>query len=202
MLGLREILQVELAEIAERDAVRELGARERRGSIGDEDLSAVRSRGDACRAMYIDADVVRAGFGARRIAFAGVHAHAHADRGAVREGRRGKRALRGARRADGLRGDRKDHEQRVTFDAHLEPAVLEGVAQRPCVYHEHVVEAVGAELVQELRRSLDVGEQERDGTRRKRSPLAHRSFIVPHRVCQDRPHALDKHRAISPRRHH
>src|SRR5439155_18435505 len=63
VLRLREIFQVELAEVAERDAVRELRTRERRGRIGDKDLPAVRSRGDACRAMHVDADVVRAGFG-------------------------------------------------------------------------------------------------------------------------------------------
>src|SRR5881409_2506755 len=61
----REVLQAELAEIAQRQAVREIRARERRGRFGQEDLATMSGGGDPRGAVYVDADVVGAGLRGR-----------------------------------------------------------------------------------------------------------------------------------------
>jgi hypothetical protein len=91
-----------------------------------------------------------------------VEAHAHLQ-GSARErllcvGR----SLKCARR----RGER--NEERVSLRVHLDSAVpRDGVANEAPMLRERFRVSVGTELVEELRRALDVREQERDRPGRK-----------------------------------
>ena len=111
-----------------------------------------------------------------------MHPHADAHRRAVGERRRGERALRGRGGPHGLRGDWKHDEERIAFDAHLEPAVLERVAEDASVRFEHVLVAVRAKLGLELGRALDVGEKECEGAGRQPPPRTHPALILLHRA--------------------
>src|SRR5438105_268411 len=109
-----------------------------------------------------------------------MHPHTHAHRRTVRERRSREGALRRGRSTDGQRSDGEDDEQRVTFHAHLDAAVLESVAEQARVCLEDILVAVGAEPVLELGRALDVGEEKREGTCRQPSPRAHPPRILPY----------------------
>ena len=148
----------EFAEIAKRHPVLKLGPRERGGGRGEQHLSAVARGRHSGGAVHVEADVVRAGLGCRRPAFAGVHPHAYPHRRAVRECRGRQRPLGRGRGAHRLRGDRKNDKERVTLDADLEPAVLERLAEDARVRFEDVLVTVGAELGLEFGRALDVRE--------------------------------------------
>ena len=107
-----------------------------------------------------------------------MHAHAYADGRAVRKARGGQRALGGRGRPDRLRRDGEDDEERVPFDADLEAAVFESVAEDARVRLEDILIAVGAELALELGRALDVGEKECQGAGRQPPPRAHPALIL------------------------
>ena len=108
--------------------------------------------------MDVDADVALL----RHERLAGVDAHAHAHR-PVRE-----RALRRLGRRERVRRPREGDEERVALGVDLDARRgAERLAQHAPVLAEHVRVAV-AELVQQPRRALDVGEEERDGAARER----------------------------------
>ena len=136
--------------------------------------------GDARGAVHVDADIIRARFEARGATLAGVHPHAHAHGRAVGEGRLGEPPLRRGRGAHGVDSDGKDDEQGIALHAHLDAAVLEGLAQEPRMRLQDLVVAIRSELALELGGALDVGEEEREGTRRQPSPRAHPARIVAH----------------------
>src|SRR2546423_1401679 len=100
----------------------------------------------------------------------GVQTHAHTDGPALERvaslGGRGQR----------FRGLRKRDEERVALSIDLYPTVpLECMTERPPMLAEHLGVAA-AELVQQLRRTFDVREQEGDGPGRE---LAHTADDAP-----------------------
>ena len=145
-----------LAEIAE------LGVDQRRGRRRDDDLAAVRGRRDPRRAVHVDADVALVADQRR----ARVQAHAHTDRPrhhGLSFGRGRERARR--------RGERD--EEGVALRVDLDAVVVgKRLAQQPAVLGERVRVLLGAELLLEPGRALDVGEQEgdRSGRQLRRSP--------------------------------
>ncbi len=139
-------------------------------------------RSDARRAVHVYADVVRPRVGGRGTAFAGVHPHANPDGRTVRKRGFREAALRRGRRAHGVDGNGKDHEERIALHADLESTIFEGVAEDARVRLEDILIAVGAELGLKLGRALDVREKEREGAGRQPSPLAHPSLILRFRA--------------------
>ena len=76
----------------------------------------------------------------------------------------GMRALRIDGSGDGVTRTREHEEEGVTLRVDLDPvACREGVADNSPVRHQHVAVVV-AEALEELRRVLDVGEDEGDGS--------------------------------------
>ena len=147
-----------LPEVAER-----LRVEERRGGRRDEDLVAVRERGDARSAVDVLADVALLGRGRS----ARVQAHAHADRSRLEP------FARRARRLRRSSGCRKGDEERVALRVDLDAAVRRRrLAHDPPVLGERVGVPRRPELVQQPRRPLDVGEEQRHRSLRK---LAHGS---------------------------
>ncbi len=153
-LGPLEVLEPVVAEVPKGHAVRQprldLGA----GGAGHHDLPPVRRRRDAGGPVDVDPDVVVA---AER-PLPRVQAHPRPD--VVRQP--GEPALGLDRRGDSLRGVREHHEERVAGRADLDAAVVpHGPAD-----HLRVLIARGGvplpEFLEQLRRALDVGEQERD----------------------------------------
>ena len=151
-LGSRQILEPVLAEVCELE-LDELG---RRG--GDEHLPAVPCRGDPRGAMHVPADVAL--FGQKRCP--GVQADPHLDRprGQLAGKRLGGRQRTRCRRE----GEEERIPLRVDLDAALRATCLANDAP---VLGESIGVRLRAELVQQLRRSLDVGEEEGDGAGRE-----------------------------------
>jgi hypothetical protein len=151
-LGSDQILQAVLAEIEEIVTACELSRR-----LRDQDLAAVTSGRDPRGAVDVEADVAFV----RQERLAGVHTDAHADQ------RRGERvaSVRGGRKRIGRPWE--CDEEGVALRVHLDAAVaLERLPQQPAVLREGVGVRV-AELVQQARRALDVGEEEGDSATRK-----------------------------------
>jgi hypothetical protein len=164
-LGGGQVLEPVLAEVAE--AVR--AVKERGGRGRDEHLTAVAAGGDAGRAVNVSADVALLSEMRRT----GVEAHAHPDRA-------GREALeRLPRRGERTRRGREGDEERVSLRVDLNPAVgAERAPHDPAVLGERLRVALSAELVQELGRTLHVGEEERDCSGRKIAP--HDAVMMRH----------------------
>ena len=143
-----EVLQPMQAEVAERFAVEEGGRRRRQDR-----LAAVGERSHARAAVHVDADVA---LGAE-LGSSGVQADAHADR-PVRE------RLAACPSCVGCApGGREGDEEGVALRVDLDAAVgRERLAQRAPVLGERFAVRVRAELPEQARRALDVGEEERD----------------------------------------
>jgi len=136
------------------------------GSGGDEHLAAVPDRGDPRRAVDVDPDVAL--LGDERLPR--VDAHANADRPLDECG------LRLTGRYERVSRPREGDEEGVALSVDLDAAApLERLAQRPSVIGERIRVGV-AQLVEQLRRALDVGEEEGDGARRE---LTHPPIIAP-----------------------
>ena len=126
--------------------------------LRDEDLPAVPSRADTGRLVHVDADVTLSS----QDRLAGMDAHPHADR----LGRQ--RVLGLARREQRLPRVGEGDEEGVALRVDLDPAVRrERRSQRAPVLSQRVCVPLGAQLVQQRGRALDVGEQERDGAGRQ-----------------------------------
>ncbi len=174
-LGLVDVLQPLLAQVAERRVGRQLVPDERGGGRGEEHLATVRGGGDP-RAL-VEAEAVIALVA--DLGLAGVEAHADAALGALGPVVRGERALRVGGRGDGVAGAGEGVEERVALRVHLAAAVRrEGLAEEAAVVGEQVAVA-RAELLQQARRALDVGEQHRHRARRESATLAHPSIRTP-----------------------
>jgi hypothetical protein len=157
-----------LPEIAKGNALAKVLSGERRSRARQQHLPAVRDVRDARRAMDVDPDVVRARLAAGRRAFPGVHAHANSNDRVVGEAGRSESMLRRGSRTDRLGRAVEDDEEGIALDPHLRPGRERG-AESLRVRRKDLVITVRAELVQELRRALDVGEQEGDGPARQTS---------------------------------
>ncbi len=66
---------------------------------------------------------------------------------------------------------REDEEEGVALRVHLDPVGGERLSDHPAVGGQHVAVPV-AEALEELRRSLDIGEDEGDGSRGERGHAA------------------------------
>ena len=144
---LGDVLEPVLAEVGQL-VLDELG-----GRLREDDLAAVARGGDARSEVDVVADVALVGEQRR----AGVQADAHADRARLSASviARG-RGDRPRRRGEG-------EEERVALRVHLDAAVGgEGLAEHATVLGERLRVRLRPELVQQLRRALDVREEERD----------------------------------------
>jgi hypothetical protein len=149
----------EVAQLAGRAVEKDELAR----ALGDQRLSAVSRRRDARAAMNIDAHVVVVG----DQGLARVHAHPHANGGAVRPRMAHERVLRLGRCRDGVARIVEGDEEAIALRIHLNaPVSRERFPQKPPVVTEHVRVPV-AELVEQPCRPLDVGEEEGDSAGRK-----------------------------------
>ena len=135
-----------LAEVEQLGGGGELAAR----VVREHDLAAVPDAPDPCREMDVDPDVALAGRDGRSRVDADPHAHGPRLEPLASLARRRERLVRRA----------EDVEERVALRVDLRAAVpLERLPQDAPVLAEHGRVAV-AELVQELGRALDVGEEE------------------------------------------
>ena len=161
---LEHVLEPVRTEVDELDAVEQ---RPRRP--GDKDLPAMPGGHDPRRAMDVHADVVRRD-GER---LAGVDPDPDPDLDAGRPARPRERQLSVGRRGDRVLRSGECHEQGVALLVHRIAGVsLECPKQQPPMELQHAGVGVRTKPLQELRRALDVGEQERDGPGRLRDHRA------------------------------
>ena len=130
-------------------------------------------RGNASGAVHAEPDVALTAD--RR--FAGVHAHAHAQLCVARPLVRGKRTLGVDGRADRVLRPAERGEEGVALGIDL-PAVVRGerVADDALVLGEDRAVVV-AQLLEQPRRALDVGEEEGDGAGGPLGRRAHRLVV-------------------------
>ena len=163
-LGAGEVLQAVLAEVADR----RVGIEQSPGRLGDDDLASVRGSGDARGTVHVEADVALV----RHDRLARVDPDPHADGAAL------ERLAPVGRGGDRVRRPREGDEEGVSLRVHLHPAVLgEGGPQRTPVVGEQL-DVRGAVLLEQPRRALDVGEEERHRAARQ-VPSAHGAIIAP-----------------------
>jgi hypothetical protein len=133
-----------------------------------EHLATVADRGNPSGAVHVDPDVPLVG--QQRLAGVDPHPHQH---------RTLQRRLRVPRRSQRIRRARERDEERIALRIHLDAAPpRERVAQHPPVLRQRIRVRL-AELVQQPRRSLDVGEQERDGAGRQLGHTEMMRRLVP-----------------------
>ena len=164
VLGAAQVLQAVLAQVAQGDARGKLPADERRGRLGQQDLSAVTGRHDPRRAVDGRAEEVAAA----RIGVAGVDAHPDADRARVRPGLRSEGLL--GRDACGQRiGRAGEHGHHPVAGRLDDPAgrLADRRAQDDVVARQGGTHLVRVPLPQ-AGAALDVGEEE--GRRAARRP--------------------------------
>jgi hypothetical protein len=155
-----------LAKIAQLTGVDENGRRSR-----DEYLPPVPGGGDPCRAVHVDADVALVGDERRPCVDPDPHANRPTGehRGCIPSSRQCSR-----------RG-RKGDEERVPLRVDLHAALRgERLSQHAAMLPERGRVLLGAQLVQQGGRALDVREEERDGSRREITP--HRCHHAPEKT--------------------
>lgn len=159
LLGVGEVLQPNLAERDDVDRARELG----RG-LREEDLLAVARRADALRPMDLDTHVLTAD----DAGLAGVDAHSDPDAGVAGPDVVNKRTLGGEGGGDCVMGAGERGEEGVALRRDDDPSMsCDRVLEERVVLRENLL-VVGAETLEEARRSLDVGAQQGHGPSGKR----------------------------------
>ena len=159
-----DVLQVLLPEVDDRDSVGELVAEQRARRLRKQDLAAVAGRADARGADDVEPEVALVAD--RRLA--GVQAHPDADLAALRPLVCRERALGRHRPGDCVPRARERVEERVALGVDLGATlVAEALAEQQPVVADDVAVGV-AELLEQPRRALDVGEEKRDGASGKR----------------------------------
>jgi len=150
--GVGDVLQPVLAQI------HHLGLHELDRRPGEDDLPSMAGGGNAGGQVDVLSDVAFVGHERRT----GVQTYPEMDRSGVETLRDHPRGLHCAR----CGGER--NEKRVALGVDLDPALLRTrLAYDPPVLRERLGVPLGAEPVQELRRALDVGEEEGDGPGRQ-----------------------------------
>ena len=153
-----DVFQVLLPEVDDRDALRQVVPEQRARRLREQDLAAVARRADARRADDVEAEVALVADGR----LAGVQAHPHPHLGALGPVVCAESALGRNRAGDRLRCARERVEERVAlrvdFRAALRAQVL---AEEPPVLADDFAVVV-TERLEQPRRALDVGEEERD----------------------------------------
>ncbi len=146
-----EVLQAVLSEVGD------VNLDEIACFLRQQHLTPVPGRCDACSFVYVVSDVALLD----QVRSAGVDAHAHADLAF------GERVLRLPRRLEGAGRGWEGDEEGVPLRIDLDATVAgDGLAQDVTMLPERLCIPVGAQLVQELRRPLHVGEQEGDSSGR------------------------------------
>jgi hypothetical protein len=163
--------QAVLAEFPEGEVGHRLVDEHPGGGARQQDLPAVRRRGDPRGSVQAHSDVL----GLDHLRLAGVEAHPRAHLGAARPGVRRERPLGVCGRPDGLPGAREPEEHRVALGPHLLAAVRAGRVAQELPVHPEEAGVLAAEPLQQLGRAFDVREQERDRPARQ---LRHRPAIV------------------------
>ena len=157
VLGRGEVLEAVLTEVTELVVDKALG----RG--GDEHLSAVAGGGDTGGAVDVVADVALVGQKRRSRVQADPYLH--------RTG--GERLRRAGMRRTARRGGREREEEGVALGVDLDAALADaGITNHPTVLGKRHGVSLRPERVQELRRALDVGEEEGDSAAGKLRPHA------------------------------
>ena len=145
------------SQLAERHTVGQPACEERPGGVRQHHLPTVAAGGDTGSLVHVDADVVVAA----ELALTRVQTDPDPDGGSVVPRMRREPTLNGDGRSDRRRCRRERHEERVTFGADLDPAVLGDRGPHDGgVLVQHAQEPVASEVLQQSRRALDVGEQE------------------------------------------
>ena len=151
MFGRLEVLQAVVPEVAHR-RIDEVP----RG-LGQQHLVSVSGRRDACSPVHVETHVAFA----REYRLAGMDPHANPDR-AHREG-----GLSDPRRLDRVTRSSEGEEERVTLRVDFDASVRRRrLTKDPAVLGEHV-DVVIPQFVKQAGRALDVGEHERDSSRRE-----------------------------------
>lgn len=151
--------QVPLPEREDRHALREPRAHEGTGRLGQKDLTAPADGADARCPYDVEAHVSL--LVNRRLSR--VQADPHANRDTSRPLRGSMCALGVHCSSESVPGAREDEEERVSLRVHLDAvASRKRISDDAPVAGEHLAVVV-AQPLQELRRVLDVGEDERDG---------------------------------------
>ena len=141
-----EILQPLLTQVAE------VGFDQAGGRAGENDLATVRRRADARRPVHIDTDVALAGH--NRLAGVDADTDAHLAGG--------QRGLPLPRRRCRVGGCGEGVKEGIPLHVDLDTTVaLEGVTKDPAVLAQNLAVTI-AELLQQARRTLDVGEHQGD----------------------------------------
>ena len=160
-----EVLEAMVAEVEEvRCGVEQLPRR-----LREENLPAVARAHDPRRTVHVGTDVALV----RDDRLTGVDADPDSHGTSLERG------LTVSSGGDRIARPRERDEECVPLGVHLDPAVpREGLAQQPTMLRQHIRVTL-AELVQETRRPLDVGEEQRDSSTRK---CPHSSIIAQHRL--------------------
>jgi hypothetical protein len=137
--------------------------------LGNEHLAAMSRRGDPRGAMHVNPEVVRVG----NERLPRVNAHPDANRGIPGPAMRGELGLDVARRRDGRGRLGKGEEEAVPLrvDLHSSMPRHELADDSPVCRDDPWIRRT--ELVEQASRTLDIGEEERDGARGQTVP--HRS---------------------------
>ena len=168
-LGMLQVLEPMLAQVAQGDACGKLAAHQLLGRERDQRLPAMRDGAQPGTAVDGGAVVVALA----QVGLAGVQRHAHAQRRGCRPGLGMQRLLEGGSGGDGIGGARKDGEAAVALAAwpHDMPIVLgDDLLDQRIMPHERLAHRI-AVLLPERGAALDVGEEEGDGAGRQ---LRHR----------------------------
>ena len=163
-LGSGEVFQAMGAQVAQREADRQVLVDEGACGLGHDDLAAVRRARDTGGVVDVQADVLLS----YERSFTRVQPHANTKGDAFRPLVLREVPLRVCRRLASIDGAFEDAEERISLGAQLSPSLaLKRRSQDRVVVGLRLYVAL-AYFLHEAGRSLDVGEQERDGAGRKR----------------------------------
>jgi hypothetical protein len=164
VLGHGDVLQPVVAQVAEGGPLRQGLLHQPPGGLGDQDLPAVAGSSDPGGPVHVHADVVVSA----QDALAGVQAHPHPYPGGGGPLVGGEAALGVDRGPDRPHRAGERHEEGIALGADLHAAArLDGLAHdRRVLVPDRGVPI--AQLLQQPRGTLDVGEQEGDGSGRQR----------------------------------
>ncbi len=162
-LGLVEVLQAVMPEIADAHPAGESLRSQPAGGLGDQDLPPVAGRGDPGRPMDVEPDILVAS----QSSLARVHPHPDPNGPVARPRVFAQLPLGGCGRGHRIRGRDEDGEERVAFRSDVDASVIaDGFPEDVVVLLQNLRPSL-AEGPGQVRRALDVGEQERDGPRRE-----------------------------------